>query len=139
MWKGGLVAIVALVIGSSSVIAGSPELESRFQTERAEASLTMTQISRLKSILKLTAEQERLWPAIERAFREISEAQDAGAAQGLVQRVRNKVASIGLNALALQRLASAASPLLRSLSEEQKQSGLTFARSAGLDKIAVAF
>jgi hypothetical protein len=140
MWKGGLVAIVAVVIGSSAAVAGSMETESRFQVDRAEASLTMAQITRLKSVLKLTAEQELLWPAIESAFREISAAQvDIGASQGFVQRVRNKAASIGLNALALRRLASAASPLLRSLSEEQKQSGLTYARSAGLDKIAVAF
>ncbi len=140
MWKGGLAAIVALVIGSSAAVAGSVDTESRFQATRAEASLTLAQVSRLKSVLKLTAEQELLWPAVERAFREISEAQlDTGSAQGFVQRVRNKAASIGLNALAMRRLASAAYPLLRTLSEEQKQSGLTFARSAGLDQIAVAF
>jgi hypothetical protein len=140
MCKAGLAAIVALVIGSSSVLAGDFESESRMQAVKNEASMTIAQISRLKSVLKLSAEQERLWPAIEVAFREIKESQEeAGTAQGFVQRVKNKAASVGLNALAMRRLAAAAYPLIRTLTEEQKQSGLVFARSTGLDKIAAAF
>jgi hypothetical protein len=140
MWKAGLTAIVALIIGSASVVAGEIERESRVEAVKTEASMTLAQIGRLKSVLKLSAEQEVLWPAIERAFREISVAQEeAGVAQGFVQRVKNKAASVGLNALAMRRLAAAAYPLIRTLSEEQKQSGLVFARSTGLDKIAAAF
>jgi hypothetical protein len=140
MWKAGLTAIVALIIGSASVVAGEIERESRIEAVKTEASMTLAQIGRLKSVLKLSAEQEVLWPAIERAFREISVAQEeAGVAQGFVQRVKNKAASVGLNALAMRRLAAAAYPLIRTLSEEQKQSGLVFARSTGLDKIAAAF
>ena len=139
MWKAGLAAIVALVIGTSSGYASKVETEGGFQAVKTEASMSLAQVSRLRSALKLTAEQQPLWPAIERAFRELSEAQESSAAQGLVQRIKNKAASVGLNALAMRRLAAAAYPLLRTLTEEQKQNGLSFARSSGLDKIAAAF
>ena len=139
MWKAGLAGAVALVISSSVTFAGSVDDVRTPSVSRSETSLSFAQVSRLKSVLKLTVAQEPLWPAIERAFREISQAQEAGASQGLVQRVKNKVASVGLNAMAMQRLAAAAYPLLRTLSEEQKQNGLSFARSTGLHKIAAAF
>jgi hypothetical protein len=139
MWKAGVAALVALIIGSTAVRAESFG-ESRGAPVMAEASMSLAQVSRLKTVLKLTAQQEQLWPAIEYAFREISQAQeDANLAQGFVQRMKNKAASVGLNALALRRLATAAYPLIRTLSQEQKQSGLIFARSSGLDKIAAAF
>ena len=101
--------------------------------------MSLTQVSRLKSVLKLTAAQEQLWPAIERAFHEISQAQETASSQGFVQGVKSRAASIGLNALALRRLASAAYPLIRTLDEEQKQSAVAFARSAGLHSVAAAF
>ena len=139
MWKAGLAAIVVLVIGTSSGYASNVVAEGRFQALKTEASMSLAQVGRLKSVLKLTAEQQPLWPAIERAFRELSEAQEPAAAQGLVQRIKHKAASVGLNALAMRRLAAAAYPLIRTLTEEQKQSGLSFARASGLDKIAAAF
>lgn len=139
MWKAGLAAIVVLVIGTSSGYASNVVAEGRFQALKTEASMSLAQVGRLKSVLKLTAEQQPLWPAIERAFRELSEAQEPAAAQGLVQRIKHKAASVGLNALAMRRLAAAAYPLIRTLTEEQKQSGLSFARSSGLENIAAAF
>jgi hypothetical protein len=141
MLKAGLACVVALVIGSSAAFAGSAETDfSRTQVvAKSEPVMSMGQVTRLKSVLKLNAAQERLWPAIEQAFHEISQAQEAGAAQGLVQGIKHRAASIALNALALRRLASAAYPLLRTLDEEQKQSGLAFARSVGLHSVAAAF
>ena len=56
-----------------------------------------------------------------------------------MQGVKSRAASIGLNALALRRLASAAYPLIRTLDEEQKQIAVAFARSAGLHSVAAAF
>ena len=94
---------------------------------------------RLKAVLKLTGGQQQLWPAIERAFREISQAQEAGGSQGFVQGVKNKWRPSVSTRWHMRRLASAAYPLLRTLTEEQKQSGLSFARSTGLDRIAAAF
>jgi hypothetical protein len=141
MWKAGLAAVVALVIGSSATLAGSGETDfGRTQVvAKSESMLSLAHVARLKSVLKLTAAQEQLWPAIEHAFNEISQAQGSNASQGLVQGIKHRAASVALNGLALRRLASAAYPLLRTLDEEQKQSGLAFARSVGLYSVAAAF
>jgi hypothetical protein len=76
---------------------------------------------------------------VEHAFHEINEAQEGGASQGLVQGLKRRVASIGLDVLALRRLATAAYPLIRTLTDEQKQSATIFARSIGLESVAAAF
>ena len=78
MWKAGLAGVVALVIGSSVAFAGSSEADfDRSQAvTKSGAVMSLAQVSRLKSVLKLTAAQEQLWPAIERAFHEISQAQE---------------------------------------------------------------
>jgi zinc resistance-associated protein len=140
MWKAGLAGALALAIGSSVAVADGVETDLRHHAvTRSEASMSLAQVARLKTVLKLNAAQETLWPAIEHAFREIKEAQEGSASQGLVQGLKNRAAAIGLNALAMQRLASAAYPLIRTLNEEQKQSGLSFARSVGLESVAAAF
>lgn len=140
MWKAGLAGIVAVVIGSSAAFAGSGDSDfNRPTVAKSEAVMSLAQVGRLKAVLKLTAAQEQLWPAVERAFHEISQAQETDASQGLVQGIKHRAASIGLNALALRRLASAAYPLIRTLDQEQKQSALAFARSVGLHSVAAAF
>ena len=141
MWKAGLAGFVALVIGSSVAFADSGEGDfGRSQmVAQSGAMMSLAQVSRLKSALKLTSAQEQLWPAIERAFHEISQAQETASSQSFVQGMKNRAASIGLNALALRRLASAAYPLIRTLDDDQKQSAVTFARSAGLHSVAAAF
>ena len=142
MWKAGLVGLAVLVIGSSAALADSSGGENfgRVHVGKSENTLSFTQVVRLKAALKLTAAQEQLWAPVEQAFREISQAQEAGGAQGFVQGIKHRAAAaIGLNALALRRLASAAYPLIRTLNEEQKQNGLAFARSAGLESVAAAF
>ena len=141
MWKAGLAGLVALVMGSSVAFADGGEGDfSRSQVvAKSGTVMSLAQVARLKSVLKLTPAQEQLWPAIERAFHEISQAQETASSQGFVQGVKNRAASVGLNALALRRLAAAAYPLIRTLDEEQKQSALAFARSAGLHSVAAAF
>ena len=141
MWKAGLAGVVALAISSSVAFAGGGQADfGRSQAvAQSGAVMSLAQFSRLKAVLKLTAAQEQLWPAIERAFLEISQAQETTGSQGFVQGVKSRAASIGLNALALRRLGSAAYPLIRTLDEEQKQSALAFARSAGLHSVAAAF
>ncbi len=134
-----IAGVVALAtIGSTAVRADTAE-SSQSHAVKAEPSMSAGQVSHLKFVLRLNTTQEQLWPAIEGAFREIRDSQEGVAAQGFVQGLKNRAASIGLNALAMRRLASAAYPLIRTLSEEQKQSGLAFVRSAGLSSVAAAF
>lgn len=139
MWKAGLLGVLALVIGSSAAFADGEAGISQRAIANYDATMSINHVTKLKSVLKLTLDQEQLWPAIERAFREISQAQEAAAPQGLVQNIKQKVAAIGLNTLALRRLATAADPLIRTLTDEQKQKALSFARSVGLNSVAAAF
>ena len=136
MVKAGLFGAIALLLGSSLALADgtafSPNVAAKYETVMSSG-----HVARLKAVLKLTAEQEPLWPAIDRAFREISQSQ--AASPGLVQGIKQRVAQVALNSLALRRLATAAQPLIRTLSDEQKQNALQFARSMGLHSVALAF
>ena len=137
MVKAGLFGAIALFLGSSLALADSgaafpPDVPAKYETVMSSG-----HVAKLKAVLKLTAEQEPLWPAIDRAFREISQSQ--AASPGFVQGIKQRVAQVALNSLALRRLATAAQPLIRTLSDEQKQNALQFARSMGLHSVALAF
>jgi hypothetical protein len=142
MLKAALVGAVALAtIGSSLALADEGDTGRSRSTVQSGFSLTHSQIARFKSILKLTAAQEQYWPAVEQAFREIAaqQVQEESAGQGLAQRISNRAVSIGVSAMSLRRLAAAASPLLQSLDEGQKQTAMALARSMGLESVASAF
>ena len=136
MMKAGLFSAIAIFLGSSVALADSaafaPNVPASYETV-----MSSSQVARLKSVLKLTAAQEPLWPAIDRAFREVSQAQ--AAAPGVLQGIKQRVTQVALNSLALRRLATAAQPLIRTLSDEQKQNAANFARSMGLHNVALAF
>ena len=144
MLKAGIAGILALGVMGSSLAFADAEANRAQQNGAAVQSevvvVSHAQLTRLKSTLKLTPEQEQHWPAVERAFRDLGKQQeDSAASQGLVQGISNRAVAIGLNALALRRLAAAAYPLIKALNNEQKQSALTFARSVGLESMAQAF
>ncbi len=142
MLKVALAGALSLATIGSSLAWADEDVEQ--QTRPALQSgfvLTHAQITRFKSVLKLTAAQEQYWPAVEQAFREMSRQQfrNEASSQGLVQGISNRAAALGVSALAMQRLASAAYPLIRSLDEGQKQSALALARAMGLESVASAF
>lgn len=138
--KAAIGGVVALVMASSMAFADNRIAFGQYRpVVGSEAVMSLAHMMRLKSVLKLTVEQEPLWAVVEQTFREISQAQESRAREGLVQGIKHRITAIGLNTLALRRLASAAYPLIRTLTEEQKQNALNFARSAGLESVAAAF
>ncbi len=144
MLKAGIAGVVALAAMGSSFAFAQTEVSLAPQQVSAARLIMVSygQIARLKSDLKLTEAQEPLWPAVERAFREIGQQQqfEQGAApQSFVQGIKTRAAAIGMNALALRQIAAAAYPLIRTLNAEQKQSALSFARSIGLDSVVASF
>lgn len=144
MFKTGIAGVIALAVMGSSFAFAQTEMSlapQQVSTARSAVMVTYAQIARLKSDLKLTVEQEPLWPAVERAFREIGQQQssESAASQGIVQGIKTRAAAIGMNALALREIAAAAYPLIRTLNDEQKQSALAFARSIGLDSVVASF
>jgi hypothetical protein len=94
-----------------------------------EVVVTEGKIARLRSALRLTAEQLQHWRPVEAALRAAIREQREG--QGLVQRVRERVGSYAGSAMALQRALSAAGPLIASLDERQRESGRSALRSMG--------
>jgi hypothetical protein len=100
--------------------------------------LNDAQIASIKGRLQLTAEQERMWPAVEAALRKISYVKDA-VAQNRSARDGDQIAYIDLDSAEVQRLKSVALPLIMHLSEDQKREVKSLAHVMGLDGVAASF
>jgi zinc resistance-associated protein len=106
------------------------------------SAFTDARIAGLKAGLKLTTEQEKNWPAIETAIRELAkqradrmkeradrraERREARASgnepprQDAIERLRRGADAMSTRAAALKRFADAAEPLYRSLDDGQKR------------------
>lgn len=106
----------------------------------SEQSLASTSINigRIRSVLHLTPEQERYWPPVETALRNLARQQARSEPPGFVRRVSRRVVSIMLNGAAVERLAVAARPLVAILNNEQLRSADGLAREMGLGPVVMA-
>ncbi len=91
------------------------------------------QLARIKRRLHLSPDQERMWPAVAAALRNIGRQQEHEA------RWRGQPGALDPNSEAVQDLKSAAIPLLMSFSDEQKDEVRHLARNMGLDQLASQF
>jgi hypothetical protein len=103
--------------------------------QKSYALLSDAQIAGIKERLKLSAEQESYWPAVETALRAVARKIHA-TRQGDPKAAG--VPPIDPDAEEVQQLKSAAMPLLFQLREDQKQEVRTLARLIGLEKVASA-
>jgi LTXXQ motif family protein len=125
MWKVALAGAVVLVtMGSFSFSQpgfGMPPAAAQ------EMIVTDGQIARLHAALHLTVAQERHWHAVAATLRSLGRQQQqyrvASADAGFVQRAQARASGYAVTAMTMQRLRSAAQPLIASLTEEQKQAG----------------
>jgi hypothetical protein len=92
------------------------------------------QIVSIKQRLHLTADQERMWPAVEVALRNIAFAKTRSAHQPGAQ-----PGSIDPNSTEVQNLKSAAIPLLMSFSDQQKDEVRSLIHVMGVDQLATQF
>ncbi len=106
--------------------------------QTAQSSMASINIGRIRSALKLTAEQERYWRPVEAALRDLARHQERAEGDGFVHRVSQRVVSIVLNSAAVERLASAARPLIARLNNEQKQAAGQIAQEMGLGSVVMA-
>ena len=149
MLKVILAGATALAIAGSTLVyaqqssghdPAGPERRGQHQrwqmsAEDAEA-FSDARIAALKAGLRLTPDQEKSWPAVEAAMRELSkdriarmeERRKQREAQGDQPRERDMLASLrqraeimGKRAAGLSRLADAAEPLYKSLDDGQKR------------------
>ena len=91
------------------------------------------QIASIKARLRLTPDQEGYWPAVEVALREVVKQQTSEAQR---QKGLGSI-KINLKSLEVQRLTSAAKPLITRLREDQKKEVRMLARVIGLDAVAL--
>jgi hypothetical protein len=121
------------LLGAQAVLAqqgpgaAMPE-QNRFSPEDMKA-MTDAKIAAVKTGLELTAEQEKNWPAVEQAIRAMAEAQqaqrdkmrDAAKTEDGIAKLRARAEAMELRAAGLRKLADAAEPLYRTLSDDQKR------------------
>jgi len=133
----GAVALAMLGLLSTVTISCADELNYAPEQSGLQTSID---ISRIRSALQLTAEQERYWPPVESALRDIAhrQAQQQVESAGLVRRISHRVVSIALDGAAVSRLARVARPLIERLRDDQKQEALALAQEMGLGPVFAA-
>jgi len=99
--------------------------------------LNDAQIGSIKERLHLTPDQERMWPAVEAALRNVAYAKVRTAHRP--DAPGSEVASLDAESAEVQGLKSAAIPLLMSFNDEQKNEVRSLAHVMGLDKLASEF
>jgi hypothetical protein len=133
MFKAALVGAIALAtVGSFSM---SPEGIRVTPAAAQEVVVSHSQIAQLKSALRLTADQERYWYPVEATLRAMARQQQyqvASADGGYVERAQSRLSGYALNAMSLQKLRSAAQPLIGRLNDEQKHAGAQVLQSMGV-------
>jgi hypothetical protein len=105
----------------------------------SNAVLNSAQIASIRERLKLTSYQDQLWPPVESALRDISWRPGQADAGGRKVVSNGHGAIIDPDSAPVQRLKSAAFPLIMTLSEEQKQEVRTMVRLMGLENLAAQF
>jgi hypothetical protein len=94
------------------------------QVARADGLMSEAQIRRFKVALRLTAEQERHWPAVASVLR--------------TMRLGNRAMAMMANSMSLQELVSAATPLFHSLDDGQKQVAMRLVQRLGFGALVAA-
>jgi hypothetical protein len=94
----------------------------------SNAVLNAAQIASIRERLKLSSYQDQLWPPVESALKDIS-----------YQHKGSGHATIDTTSASVQRLKSAAFPLIMSLSSEQKDEVRSMVRLMGLESLAAEF
>lgn len=143
MLKYVLAGTTALAIAGASIAyaqqpAGHGPRMGWQRTAEDVAALGDARIAALKAGLKLTSDQEKNWPAVETALRDIAKQRtDRFAARGTanaqqptdpIERLTQRAQRMEQNGSSLKKLADAAGPLYKSLDDGQKHRFMVLAR-----------
>lgn len=145
MWKTVLAGTAALAIAGTSLVyaqqgpAGPDRMQRWHPSAEDISAFGDARIAALRAGLKLTAEQEKNWPALESALRDLAKQRsERYAARASADRPTDPIARLAQRAdamtqrgAALKKLAEAAGPLYQSLDEGQKHRFVMLARFAG--------
>jgi hypothetical protein len=148
MWKSVLAGTTALAIAGTSLVyaqqrpgaLGTHEIAQRWKPSAADISAYGdARIASIHAGLKLNAEQEKNWPAVESALRDLAKQRterftaraNADRPKDLVERLAARADVMTQNGAALKKLADAAGPLYKSLDGGQKRRFTVLARLNG--------
>ena len=145
MWKTVLAGTTALAIagGTLAYAQKSSDDFQRVQRWRPTAedisALGDARIAALHAGLKLNAEQEKLWPPVESALRDLAKQRverfaaraSADRPKDPIERLNLRAEVMGQRAATLKKLADAAGPLYKSLDDSQKNRFVVLAQLAG--------
>jgi hypothetical protein len=120
------IAAVASTAEAKIVAAVAPPREAREGFVLNDA-----QIAGIKRRLRLSPDQQEMWPAVEAALRNIAYAKQRSG--------HRDIASTDPDSPEVQGLKSAAIPLVLSFSEEQRSEVRNLAHAMGLDQLASSF
>ena len=135
----GAFALAAVGLLPNMPAASANELAYAYAPAEQSQMAASINIGRIRSMLRLTSQQEPLWAPVEAALRALARQQQAHSEPaGIVRRVSNRVVSIVLNSAAVERLAVAARPLIAVLDDEQKRAASGLAQEMGLGAVVVA-
>jgi len=119
------------------VAAATPEPRPAPRARKDSGALfNAAQLASIKTRLKLTPNQEEYWPPVESALRDIGW---KAAHEGRTGSRASQVATIDPNSDEVQRLKSAAFPLIMSMNEDQKREVRMLAQVMGLQQVAASF
>ncbi|ABS66616.1 Spy/CpxP family protein refolding chaperone [Xanthobacter versatilis] len=131
----------ALIAGSAVSFAANsnagPDAGGRWHPSAEDrAILTDARIVALKTVLKLTPDQEKLWPGVEATLKQVSKdraarrdearaarqaARESNTAPDPIARMRAMATRMDASATDLRKIADAADPLYKTLDDGQKQ------------------
>lgn len=143
MRRFAIAGIAALAIAGSTAVYAQyrPWIHDHMQharmTPEDRAAFLDARIASVHAGLKLTADQEKLWPPVEAAVRDFAklridranarmsapqnQSQDGQKDTDLVARLRERADNMAANAAALKKIADAADPLYKTLDDGQKR------------------
>ena len=107
-------------------------------SSRPGSVLNDAQIASIKARLKLTPDQESMWPPVETAPRNLSYVKNA-VTQSRSVLDHDQTAYVDLNGAEVQQLMSVVLPLIMRLSEDQKREVKSLAHLMGFDGVAASF
>lgn len=156
MKKFTIAAIAALSIAGSGAVYAQyhhrPWMSERFHHTRMNpedrAAFVDARIAAVHAGLKLNADQDKLWPPVETAVRELAKLRidranarmnagpgdadkDAGKPDDPVARLRQRAEDMGATSAALKKIADAAEPLYKTLDDGQKRRLAVLTRHRG--------
>jgi len=142
MWKTVLAGTTALAIAGGTLAyaqqgSDGRDFAPRWHPSAADISaFADARIAALHAGLKLTPEQEKNWPAVENALRELAKQRSerfaarasANQPQDPIERLALRADVLTQRGTALKKLADAAGPLYKSLDDAQKHRFILLAR-----------